>query len=108
MGLYILHWALTALMFWLMWANREQTGAPPSFWDSLYFSFVTFSTIGFGDYNPDWHSWDVVPAYIATFIGLVSSLQICCCFIHNVQTTAETRFQTHYMHQAAGKRPHCC
>lgn len=43
----------SALIFWLGGGIITKDGIPiKSFWQSLYFSIVTFTTLGYGDYSP--------------------------------------------------------
>lgn len=46
-----------------------QPGASAGFWDSIYFSFVTFTTVGFGDFIPKHFLWIKTLVCIEAFSG---------------------------------------
>ena len=57
-GLFIACIILMSLFFGVLYCNfefikfSEKNASPPSFWDSFYFSVVTFATLGYGDIKP--------------------------------------------------------
>ena len=49
--------------------SRGDMSAPTGFWDNLYFSFITFTTVGFGDYAPRPVVWFRLLACLEAFSG---------------------------------------
>jgi hypothetical protein len=43
--------------------------ARASFWESVYFSFITFTTVGYGDYTPRPEAWFRLLACVEAFSG---------------------------------------
>lgn len=63
---------LFALTYWLIGGVVHNGGAPVTgFWETLYFSGVTFGTIGYGDYLPAPHA-----RMLAMFEGFVGAFTI--------------------------------
>lgn len=55
-----------ALIYTFLGAVRGAVG----FWENLYFSVVTFTTVGYGDYvpKPEYHLLAVSEAFIGAFL----------------------------------------
>ena len=60
LGLFLAH----TIEVWLWAGAYFATGAVPSFEDALYFSTVTFSTLGYGDItlSPEWRLFSSLEA----------------------------------------------
>jgi len=60
-----------AFLFWAFkWVITDQMEPLSRFWDYLYFSGITFTTIGYGDMRPLASSWARVLAFGEGFIGV--------------------------------------
>ena len=67
-GLFTLFVAFSTLVFAALYA---ETNGAWSHLDAFYFTIVTFTTIGFGDFSPDPHpAWFSVLFIVITFFGL--------------------------------------
>ena len=51
-GIIVLIFAVFYYAFNVPVYSFEATAHHISFWDSLYFSFITFTTVGYGDFTP--------------------------------------------------------
>ena len=52
LGFWLFLWFIGAVIFW----QAEVTGSQWSFFESLYFTYVSFLTIGYGDFEPNTNS----------------------------------------------------
>lgn len=61
-----------AFLYYFMDATRSTAAGHlgrTDFWNCLYFSFVTFTTVGYGDFVPRPEIWYKIPACIEAFSG---------------------------------------
>ena len=58
LGFWLFLWFIGAVIFW----QAELTGSQWSFFEALYFTYVSFLTIGYGDFEPNTNS--AKPAFV--------------------------------------------
>ncbi len=58
-----------SLLFLISGAVESNSHAVRSFWDSFYFSIVTFTTLGYGDLHPVAKTWTRLTAGSEAFLG---------------------------------------